>query len=170
MAAVTAGSGPRGTLPSPLVSMASRVLGSAAVRLLTIVFAATAFVTGALASSVAGGSANAAGTQAWTLDPLGNWADASTWTSGSTPTPEDRTHNKVNEVLTRDLPGTSADHALGFDNAGNLATVAVAGGSTTTYTHDLWNRLVKVTVPEVMRLAILLVDRATCTDMETHHA
>lgn len=102
-------------------------------------------------ANLTGGSANAPGTQAWTLDPLGNWADVSTWTSGSTPTPEDRAHNKVNEVLTRDIPGTSADHTLGFDNAGNLATVAVTGGSTTTYTHDLWNRLVKVTVGSTVK-------------------
>jgi len=82
--------GTRASHSSTLVSMTARVLESAAVRLLALVFAATVFATGAVASTpigacaanLIGGSANAPGTQAWTLDPLGNWADVSTWTSG----------------------------------------------------------------------------------------
>lgn len=104
-------------------------------------------------TNLTGGSANAAGTQAWTLDPLGNWSDVSTWTSGSTPTPETRTHNDANEILTRDVNSSApAEHTFDFDNAGNLASNTVSGGSTVAYTHDLWNRLVKVTVGSTVKL------------------
>lgn len=87
-----------------------------------------------------------AGSQAWTLDRLGNWTVASTTTSISTIT-ESRQHNAVNEAIERDFASSSSDHELLFDGAGNLVSVEIAGGgSTTTYTHDLWNRLVKVEV------------------------
>lgn len=36
---------------------------------------------------------------------------------------ESRDHNPVNKVVERDSAGSSSDHTLDFDNAGNLATV-----------------------------------------------
>jgi len=98
---------------------------------------------------ISGTPVDGVGTQSWGLDLLGNWNDFRTWTtSGSTPDPEERTHNAVNELLERTLPNSGPVHTLGYDAAGNMATDAVTSGNTTIYTHDAWNRLVKIEVDD----------------------
>ncbi len=60
---------------------------------------------------------------------------------------EPRTHNDVNELSDRDPDGSGGNDklALTYDKAGNLRTEEVGSGPiTVTYTHDAWNRLVKV--------------------------
>ncbi len=53
-------------------------------------------------------------------------------------------HNGVNELASRDLNNDGTpDSNLTYDHAGNLRTTT-RSGTTTTYTHDPWNRLVKV--------------------------
>src|SRR5690606_18727700 len=88
-----------------------------------------------------------AGGQEWELDPLGNWNvwkfDADFGGTFSAAETEDRTHNGVNELLERDQGTGGTDETLTHDLAGNLRT-RVANSITTTYTHDAWNRLVKV--------------------------
>jgi RHS repeat-associated protein len=90
---------------------------------------------------------NLAGGQQWTLELLGNWSqwkfDADFSGSFSAAETEDRTHNGVNELLDRDQGTGGTDETLTYDLAGNLRT-RVADSVTTTYTHDAWNRLVKV--------------------------
>lgn len=89
------------------------------------------------------------GNQEWALDPLGNWSEwkSDTDLSGSFSTAETETrdHNLVNELTNRDQGTGGMDEALTYDLNGNLRT-RVANSVTTTYTHDAWNRLVKVTV------------------------
>ncbi|MEY4534579.1 MAG: hypothetical protein RLZZ246_897 [Planctomycetota bacterium] len=91
--------------------------------------------------------ANPKGGQQWTLDLLGNWNqwkfDADFGGSFSAAETEDRTHNGVNELLDRNQGTGGTDETLTYDLAGNLHT-RVANAVTTTYTHDAWNRLVKV--------------------------
>jgi RHS repeat-associated protein len=90
-----------------------------------------------------------AGSQAWQLDLLGNWAewknDSDYSGSYSAAETDTRRHNGVNDLFDRDWGTAGADETLTYDANGNLRT-RVAGGVTTTYTHDAWNRLVKVVV------------------------
>ncbi|MFO0894520.1 MAG: RHS repeat-associated core domain-containing protein [Phycisphaerales bacterium] len=106
----------------------------------------TAAMRNTRANLTGGTPTNGPGSQAWSLDLLGNWSDVSTWDATPTQQTESRTHDTVNELLTRNLPGSTPDHTLTYDDAGNLASDAISGGATTTYTHDAWNRLVKVSV------------------------
>ncbi|MBX3354487.1 MAG: hypothetical protein KF724_02180 [Phycisphaeraceae bacterium] len=101
------------------------------------------------ANLISGSPSDGVGTQAWALDLLGNWIDTDNWEPGSPPAPanETRTHNAVNELLTRVLP-SSVTHSFTYDAAGNLHTDAVTSGATTIYTHDAWNRLLKVEVDD----------------------
>jgi len=95
--------------------------------------------------------AYAAGSQQWTLDFLGNWNALETDVTGDgdyldTDEKENRDHNLANELTGRDTDDSGGNEiTLTFDHAGNLRTSA-EGGVTTTYTHDAWNRLVKVQV------------------------
>ncbi|MBX3356723.1 MAG: hypothetical protein KF724_13595 [Phycisphaeraceae bacterium] len=102
------------------------------------------------ANLISGSPVDGVGTQSWDLDLLGNWNEFQSWAPGSPPAPETetRTHNAVNELLTRTLPNSGPEHTLGYDAAGNMATDAVTSGNTTIYTHDAWNRLVKVEVDD----------------------
>lgn len=90
--------------------------------------------------------------QKWALDLLGNWT--SVWADASgdglydnATERETRVHNTVNELDYRDPdadPGTP-NLDLTHDKNGNLKTEQIGTGATTaTYTHDAWNRLVKV--------------------------
>lgn len=92
--------------------------------------------------------------QAWALDTLGNWnnlvtdKDADSADGNGTDNTEARTHNQANELLTQDLASAGApDLDLTYDKAGNIRTQEAGVEATPTvitYTHDLWNRLVKV--------------------------
>lgn len=108
------------------------------------------------ANLIGGTPSDGVGTQSWDLDLLGNWIGATTKTAISTIS-ESREHNEVNELIERDFAGSSSDHTLGYDAAGNMATDAVTSGATTIYTHDLWNRLVKVEVDDGVTVETRLV-------------
>ena len=96
----------------------------------------TAAMRNTRANLTGGTPTNGPGSQAWSLDLLGNWSDVSTWDATPTQQTESRTHDTVNELLTRNLPGSAPDHTLTYDDAGNLASDALSGGgATTTYTH-----------------------------------
>ncbi|MEE8154260.1 MAG: RHS repeat-associated core domain-containing protein [Phycisphaerales bacterium] len=98
--------------------------------------------------------------QKWALDMLGNWDSIDTDLNGNgvytdANEQEDRDHDDpsdANELDTRTLVGqgpggSDFDLDLTYDKAGNLRT-EVHGNATSivtwTYTHDAWNRLVKV--------------------------
>jgi len=108
-----------------------------------------------LAEAVRGvdGGSPAPGSQKWTLDMLGNWSKFFTDGDGDgtyVDANEEtrRNHNDVNELTGIDTDASgSADLALTYDNAGNLRQQQLTDGTPDTayrYTHDLWNRLVKV--------------------------
>jgi len=89
-----------------------------------------------------------ASSEQWSLDALGNWTSYETDSdaSGVFQTHEDRSHNFANEATARDTDGDGSDDVtLAYDDAGNLRT-RTAGAQVTTYTHDAWNRLVRVQV------------------------
>lgn len=84
---------------------------------------------------------------------LGNWQqlitdkDADSPDANGTDNTECRDHNMANELFEQDLDCTSDLHDHTFDAAGNMRTQEVGNESTPTlitYTHDLWNRLIKV--------------------------
>lgn len=64
---------------------------------------------------------------------------------------EDRTHNQANEITSLDIQGmTGTPFSQHRDKAGNLTRLRRRNAVDTRYTHDAWNRLVKVelgTVP-----------------------
>ena len=89
--------------------------------------------------------------QAWNLDMLGNWnklisdlnADGADEGDASDNN-ELRTHNGINELLARDVDGSSTDDfTLDYDSAGNLKS-ASDGTMIIRYIYDAWNRLVRV--------------------------
>lgn len=103
---------------------------------------------------VDGGSFTPApGSEKWNLDMLGNWSKFLTDGNGDGDYLDSneetrRSHNDVNELTGVDLDGNgSTDITLTFDHAGNLREQP-AGLVTNShrYTHDLWNRLVKVEI------------------------
>ena len=85
--------------------------------------------------------------QTWTLDHLGNW-DASTLDldgDGTYTDPDEldevRTHNAVNELLTRDVDDDSnPDYSLTYDEDGNLTD----DGEDYEYVYDVFGRLREV--------------------------
>ncbi|QKK07474.1 MAG: hypothetical protein HND58_04405 [Planctomycetota bacterium] len=91
------------------------------------------------------------GTQEWTLDMLGNW---STWEQDlngdgsfnpSNSETEDRGHNAANEITSLDIQGlTGSPFTQHRDKAGNWTRNKRSAASNIGYTHDAWNRLVKV--------------------------
>jgi YD repeat-containing protein len=97
--------------------------------------------------------------QKWLLDQLGNWDNAWTDFGGNglysdSDELDDRGHNGVNELTQRVLKGqgpSSGDLTLdlAFDKNGNLRTEARQSGTASVnwrYTHDAWNRLVRIEV------------------------
>jgi RHS repeat-associated protein len=83
----------------------------------------------------------------WDLAMLGNWDVISVDGNGNgvytdSGEEETRTHNEANELVTFD-PGGSGALTLTYDAAGNLRERPDGTGEYI-YTHDAWNRLVKV--------------------------
>jgi RHS repeat-associated protein len=109
---------------------------------------------GIAGGSLAGGSTAFTPSQKWSLDMLGNWKSLivdqnGNGTDGLSPdTTDARTHNQANELVSQDIVTTGTDKLdFTYDNAGNARTQEVGSESAPTvitYTHDLWNRLVKV--------------------------
>ncbi len=91
------------------------------------------------------------GSQKWTYDFLGNMVMIERDLTGDgdygdTNEVENRTHNLANELLGRDIDDDATDEVtFTLDHAGNIRT-SDDGTTVTTYTHDGWNRLVKVVV------------------------
>jgi RHS repeat-associated protein len=96
------------------------------------------------------GWTGAAGSRQWELDLLGNWlkrrtdlnADGSFAGSGEE---QARTHNRANELSelsTTGVAGSSRD--LVYLDNGNIRSRERSGVLTEEYTHDAWNRLVRV--------------------------
>ena len=99
------------------------------------------------------------GSQQWALDPLGNWSSVGTDLDGAGGIDSDETEtrdhrdpsltpptNRVNELYARELaPDTGGGTVdLSYDFAGNLLRQQLQSGGALRYTHDAWNRLVKV--------------------------
>jgi RHS repeat-associated protein len=95
--------------------------------------------------------------QQWELDMLGNWKklkhspiyDGTGWTN------ENRTHNRVNEIKTRDPDGpgggTNPPLDLTFDDVGNITAQDTSPSTTVDYVHDAWNRLVRIEQSSAVR-------------------
>ncbi|MBC7834516.1 MAG: hypothetical protein H7Y88_05370 [Phycisphaerales bacterium] len=102
-----------------------------------------------------GALVTAAGSQQWALDMLGNWATIATDLNGNgsydTGETEERDHNKANEITDRDPDGGASLPALPFtyDNSGNMRQQNKSSTTAHVYTHDAWNRLVKVQLDSV---------------------
>ena len=99
------------------------------------------------------------GSQEWALDPLGNWSSVGTDLDGAGGIDADETEprdhrdpsltpptNRVNELFQRELSVDSGGGIvdLAYDYAGNLLRQQLQSGGALRYTHDAWNRLVKV--------------------------
>lgn len=88
-----------------------------------------------------------AGSQQWTLDLLGNWTqwkkDSDYSGSFGSPETDNREHNWRNNELDQSDFVSGTDEDFTYDDAGNMAT-RTSGTAVTTYSHDSWNRLVKV--------------------------
>ena len=97
--------------------------------------------------------------QQWSLDPLGNWNSIATDLNGSGIFDANETEtrdyqdasltpptNRVNELFERTLaPDTGGGVVdLSYDFVGNLLRQELRAGGALRYTHDAWNRLVKV--------------------------
>jgi len=98
---------------------------------------------------------HAPGSRQWDLDMLGNWSkiftDASgdgDYSGGDTGEEHRRGHNDVNEILGIDTDADGTDELdLAHDDNGNLREQDLTTSPSATayrYTHDLWNRLVRV--------------------------
>jgi YD repeat-containing protein len=100
------------------------------------------------------GSTNASITPglAWSLDFLGNWTKLVTDLDADGPSESDsadnkeqRRHNDVNEITEIDLAGDNTyELPLSYDKAGNIRERGLTSTTIYRYTHDAWNRLVKV--------------------------
>jgi len=88
------------------------------------------------------------GGEQWNLDMLGNWDERITDTStlwgvfDGSDTNQPREHNGVNELTAIDPSGDN--FGLEYDDAGNLRQQDKTSNTARRYTHDAWNRLVKV--------------------------
>jgi RHS repeat-associated protein len=100
-----------------------------------------------------GGFTLAANSQRWDLDVLGNWKNFETDTNSDGNFAQDhiRTHNAANEIATIEgIPGSGPGgstpiYTRVYDDAGNLrANRNTSGANRLEYTHDAWNRLVRV--------------------------
>jgi hypothetical protein len=100
------------------------------------------------------GSTNASITPglAWSLDFLGNWTKLVTDLDADGPSESDsadnkeqRHHNDVNEITEIDLAGDDDyELPLSYDKAGNVRERGLTSTTIYRYTHDAWNRLVRV--------------------------
>jgi hypothetical protein len=88
--------------------------------------------------------------QKWDLDMLGNWDNLNSDGSGndfaSGTSTEARIHNQANE-LREQQTGSGPTLENLYDHAGNMRVQKIDDGvgvTEITYTHDLWNRLVRV--------------------------
>ncbi len=135
--------------------------------------------------------------QQWSLDPLGNWNSIATDLNGTGSFDaneiETRDHrdpsltpptNRVNELFERtlalDAGGENVD--LAYDFAGNLLRQELPSGGALQYTHDAWNRLVKVEYEDAQEilhpraeyeynpLNWRTVERADTTPVDSSHA
>ena len=103
------------------------------------------------------------GSQNWALDPLGNWNSVGTDVDGASGIASDETEtrdhrdpslappvNQVNELFKRKLAAATGGGKvnLDYDFAGNLLRQGLQSGGALKYTHDAWNRLVKVEFEE----------------------
>jgi hypothetical protein len=103
------------------------------------------------------------GSQDWALDPLGNWNSVGTDVDGASGIDSDETEtrdhrdpslappvNQVNELFKRKLAAATGGGKvnLDYDFAGNLLRQGLQSGGALKYTHDAWNRLVKVEFEE----------------------
>ncbi|HYE03247.1 MAG TPA: RHS repeat-associated core domain-containing protein [Phycisphaerales bacterium] len=95
--------------------------------------------------------------QQWALDMLGNWTELRTDLNGNgvytnTGEVETRQHNKANETEWRDQDATGTTHPqlpFTYDDAGNMRQQDRTANTRSVYTHDAWNRLVKVTIDQI---------------------
>lgn len=90
---------------------------------------------------------NAKRDEVWTLDQTGNWElfkpdlDGDLNYTDALEMKDRRTHNVVNELLTRDIDdNSSVNFTLGYDDNGNLTD----DGEHYTYEYDAFGRLRKV--------------------------
>lgn len=81
----------------------------------------------------------------WMYDPSGNWNNYKRRANGTLTVNQNRTHNRVNEIVTYDDSGIPAV----FDLAGNMTRIPKALAGTAYYEAiwDAWNRLVRVKTP-----------------------
>ncbi len=86
----------------------------------------------------------------WNLDMLGNWNNVITDDNGdelfdAVTEAESRTFNSANELTDRDGPvGSGITFSPTYDDAGNYRSNGSSGSEELIYTHDAWNRLVKI--------------------------
>ncbi len=89
----------------------------------------------------------------WNLDILGNWktvwndANGNGSFEATVTEQEDRTHNRANEITVQERPNGMTSQIVsqpGYDDAGNYRQNLGSGSSRLVYTHDAWNRLVKI--------------------------
>tara|TARA_R110000782_G_scaffold102483_4_gene189491 strand:+ start:8981 stop:11971 length:2991 start_codon:yes stop_codon:yes gene_type:complete len=101
-----------------------------------------------------GGFTLAADSQQWGLDILGNWktfgtdANANGTFENTLAERQNRTHNFANEITLQEKPNGMSSQILtqpAYDDAGNYRQNLGSGTSRLIYTHDAWNRLVRVT-------------------------
>lgn len=92
----------------------------------------------------------------WNLDMLGNWDNVITDTNtdgvfdGLIDDLEDRVSNEANEITSRTGAVSGVTFSPEYDNAGNFSSNGSSTASDLVYTHDAWNRLVKIErVPDV---------------------
>lgn len=86
--------------------------------------------------------------QDWTLDPVGNWPEYVTATSGTTDLDQSRTSSVVNEItaIGTNTGGLPVWATPGYDAAGNMTGFVSPSDPTGNLTaiYDAWNRLVAV--------------------------
>ncbi len=93
-----------------------------------------------------GGKTGITGTPSWeedfTYDPIGNWKNYLTKTSGTTTLNQPRTFNTANKIQTI----SSSSGQVGFDRTGNMTKAPKPTNWSSAYTlvYDAWDRLVQV--------------------------
>ncbi|MGD9789017.1 MAG: RHS repeat-associated core domain-containing protein [Phycisphaerales bacterium] len=95
---------------------------------------------------------NVLGSQRWTLDAVGNWAQQESDLAnpiGTYDLSDDHTHNRANEITQRVIPigGTPTTLPFAYDDSGNLMHARHSADSNyDRVIHDAWNRIVKYDV------------------------
>ena len=94
-----------------------------------------------------------AGSQHWTLNTIGNWKSFNTDLNndGSYSSTNDKIHagrfsdaNEVTQIERTISGGSPTTLSFTYDKAGNLREQQLSASVKMRYTHDAWNRLVKV--------------------------